>query len=152
MKPLGKPAALAAALAGALGGCADPEPIRLLERAEAGLVAPVELRDETRNALSVDLGSRVELELDFPEEPFLSFAIGASSRDRPTLLVPVVFRALGIGPFGSSSKLTLLLAVDEPPGAVIRHLPPRARPARIRARTLVNRTRPASRQRCPEHK
>jgi arylsulfatase len=94
VKSLGKSAALAPALAGALWGCADRTPVRLLERAEAGLVAPVELGDETRRALSVDLGSRVDLDLDFPEEPVLSFAIGASSRDRPTLLVPVVFRAL----------------------------------------------------------
>lgn len=54
----------------------------------------MELTDETRKALTLELFSRVELDLSLPEDPILSFAIGASSRDRPTLLAPVVFRVL----------------------------------------------------------
>ncbi len=72
----------------------DPSPIDLLKRAAPELAAPVELANETRKALTVDLASRLELEVSLPDEPILSFAIGASSRDRPTLLVPVVFRVL----------------------------------------------------------
>lgn len=54
----------------------------------------MELTDETRQALTLDLASRVELDLTLPEGPLLGFAIGASSRNRPTLLAPVVFRVL----------------------------------------------------------
>jgi len=70
----------------------DPSPIDLLKRAAPELAAPVELANETRKALTMDLASRLELEVGLPNEPILSFAIGASSPGRPTLLVPVVFR------------------------------------------------------------
>jgi arylsulfatase len=69
-------------------------PIRLSDRTSGDVAAPVELTDETRRAFTLGLGSRVEFELNLPENPILSFAIGASSRDRPTLLLPVVFRVL----------------------------------------------------------
>jgi arylsulfatase len=81
-------------LAGCAAGKTDSSPVRLLDLTPPALVAPVELSNETRKALTIDLASRVELDVSFPDSPILSFAIGASSRDRPTLLVPVVFRVL----------------------------------------------------------
>ena len=54
----------------------------------------MELKDETRKALTVELAAPIALDLRLPEDPVLSFAIGASSRDRPTLLAPVIFRVL----------------------------------------------------------
>lgn len=57
----------------------------------------MELRDETRRALAAELDSPIELEVTLPEDPILGFAIGASSPERPTLLVPVVFRILANG-------------------------------------------------------
>jgi arylsulfatase len=69
-------------------------PIRFSDRVSGAAAAPVELADETRRAFTLGLGSRLELELTLPESPILSFAIGASSPERPTLLAPVVFRAL----------------------------------------------------------
>jgi hypothetical protein len=93
-----KPHAAAVLLSWLLSGCdvqdTDSSPIRLLDRASSERAAPVELTDETRKALTIDLASRLEFVLSRPEEPILSFAIGASSRDRPTLLAPVVFRVL----------------------------------------------------------
>ncbi len=91
--------ALAAALVSLLPlGCGVSEtgstPIDLLKIAAPDLAAPVELANETRKAISMDLASRLELEVRLPDEAILSFAIGASSRDRPTLLLPVVFRLL----------------------------------------------------------
>ncbi len=89
---------LASALVGcALSGCggaATERELRFVDLASPGLVAPVELTDETRKALTLDLASRIELDLRLPDDPILHFAIGASSRDRPTLLAPVVFRVL----------------------------------------------------------
>jgi arylsulfatase len=81
-------------LAGCDAGETDSSPIRLLDRAHSGLAAPVELTNETRKALTIDLASRLEFDLSLPESPILSFAIGASSPGRPTLLAPVVFRVL----------------------------------------------------------
>jgi len=69
-------------------------PIRLLDRASPELAAPVELKEETRKALTLELAASIALDLRLPEDPVLSFAIGASSRDRPTLLAPVIFRVL----------------------------------------------------------
>ena len=57
-------------------------------------MAAVVLANETRKALTIDLASSPAFNVDLPDEPILSFAIGASSRDRPTLLLPVVFRVL----------------------------------------------------------
>jgi arylsulfatase len=76
------------------GGEIRSTPVDLLEHVRPDIVAPVELRDETRKTLTTDLGSRIEFDVSLPEEPILTFSIGASSRDRPTLLVPVVFRVL----------------------------------------------------------
>jgi arylsulfatase len=72
----------------------DPSPIRLVDLAPTELAAPVELKYETRRALTVDLATPLELDVRLPADPVLAFAIGASSRDRPTLLAPVVFRVL----------------------------------------------------------
>jgi arylsulfatase len=89
--------ATAAALACLLSACRvekmDSSPISLLERAPE-IATPVALANETRKAISVDLASQLEFEVKIPDAPLLSFAIGASSRDRPTLLAPVVFRVL----------------------------------------------------------
>jgi arylsulfatase len=81
-----------------LAGCGvsntDSSPIELLDRAAPELVAPVELKSETRKALTTDLGSRLDFDVSLHPGAILSFAIAAASRDRPTLLVPVVFRVL----------------------------------------------------------
>ena len=81
-----------------LSGCGAAEtdfsPIRLIELSSPEPAAPVELADETRKALTIDLASRLEFDLSLPETPTLSFAVGASSPGRPTLLAPVVFRVL----------------------------------------------------------
>lgn len=93
------PVAVAALVSCLLPACVDREngssPIRLLDRAASpGLAAPVTLTDVTRKALTLSLASRIELDLRLPKSPILSFAIAASSPDRPTLLAPVVFRVL----------------------------------------------------------
>lgn len=94
MKPHVVAVLLASALAGCGAGETDSSPIRLLDRAPPALSAPVELTDETRRALTIDLASPIALDVRLPEDPILAFAIGASSRDRPTLLAPVSFRVL----------------------------------------------------------
>jgi len=81
-----------------LAGCdtrsTDSSPIDLFDLTPPELAAAVELTDETRKALTIALGFPIALDLRLPEDPVLAFAIGASSRDRPTLLAPVMFRVL----------------------------------------------------------
>ncbi len=85
---------LSCLLSGCGGGVTGREPLRLVGLASPELAFPVELTDETRKALTIDLRSPIALDLRFPEDPVLDFAIGASSPDRPSLLAPVVFRVL----------------------------------------------------------
>ena len=81
-----------------LSGCGaaapGPRPLELVDYAPSALASSVELRDEKRKGLTAELPSRIELDLRLPEDAVFNFAIGASSRDRPTLLAPVVFRVL----------------------------------------------------------
>ncbi len=81
-----------------LSGCGaaapGPQALELVDSAPSALASSVELMDETRKGLTAELPSRIELDLQLPEDAVFNFAIGASSRDRPTLLAPVVFRVL----------------------------------------------------------
>lgn len=54
----------------------------------------VTLRGETRRALTPPLASRLSFDATIPSNGVLKFAIGASTRQRPTLLVPIEFGVL----------------------------------------------------------
>lgn len=56
-----------------------------------GLWGAVTFRGETRRALTVPFPSRVSFEVTVPPNAVLRFAIGASTMEQPTLLVPLQF-------------------------------------------------------------